>query len=496
MAKLHKSRLNMLTTLMKQLIATLCGILLPRVLIGAFGSVVYGATTSIAQFLSYISLLEGGIGRVARGALYEPLAKGDKQQVSRIHQAIRRFFLNIAAVFLVYTLIIAFFYKDIADLTMFDRPFVFGLVVAISLSTMANYLGGIADLTLMNADQKQYLTNTVMSITNILNMALVVVLVLAGSNILVVKLATALVFVTRRIFYTGYVKKHYRLPKVNDKGYQLEQKWTGMGQHIAFFLHSNTDIILLTVFASLEMVSVYAVYYLVVRSVWDISSSFSGGMEAAFGELIAKGKTEALHRSYRKYSMILTMVALLLFGCTGVLIVPFVRLYMAGVTDANYIQPLFAIILLVAEAINCFVLPYTTLPISANRLKATRWGSYGEAILNIGLSVILIHWNPLLGVALGTLTATIYKAVFYMDYTAKHILHDGVWKVRGRLLGAVAVLAMVSCCGMTVMWNVPMANFLVWALWAAAVFAVVAAITLAFGFAAYPAELKGMLKRK
>ena len=34
MAKLHKSKLNMLTTLMKQLIATLCGILLPRVLIG------------------------------------------------------------------------------------------------------------------------------------------------------------------------------------------------------------------------------------------------------------------------------------------------------------------------------------------------------------------------------------------------------------------------------------------------------------------------------
>ena len=99
-----------------QIVFTLCGILLPRVLIGAFGSVVYGATTSIAQFLSYISLLEGGIGRVARGALYEPLAKGDKEQVSRIHQAIRRFFLNIAAVFLVYTLIIAFFYKDIAVL--------------------------------------------------------------------------------------------------------------------------------------------------------------------------------------------------------------------------------------------------------------------------------------------------------------------------------------------------------------------------------------------
>lgn len=493
MKKIPKAKLNILTTLTKQGIATLCGIVLPRVLIGAFGSVVYGVTTSIAQFLSYISLLEGGIGRVARGALYEPLAKGDKEQISRIYQAIRSFFLKLAGVFLIYTLIIAFFYHDIAKVTFFDRSFTFGLVIAISLSTMANYLGGISDLTLMNADQKQYLTNTVMTITNILNMLLVVILVWVDANILVVKLATALIFVTRRIFYTGYVKQHYRLPKVPASDYQLDQKWTGMGQHIAFFLHTNTDIILLTLFADLKLVAVYSVYYLVVRSIWDISSSFSGGMEAKFGELIAKNQDDALRRSYRKYGMMLTLVALVLFGCTGVLIVPFVRLYMAGVTDANYIQPVFALLLILAEAINCLVLPYTTLPISTNQLKQSRWGSYGEAIINVGLSLILIQWNPLVGVAVGTLTATVFKALFYMNYTAKHILHCSVWRVASRLGAAVAVLLIVSCVGMTLLWNVSMANFFVWILWAVAVFFLVGVVALIFGAAAYPKELKSIL---
>lgn len=495
MGKIQKSKLNVLTTLMKQVVATLCGILLPRVLIGAFGSVVYGATTSIAQFLSYISLLEGGIGRVARGALYEPLAKGDKGQISRIYRAIRNFFLKLAGIFLIYTLVIALFYHDIAGVTVFERPFTFGLVIAISLSTMANYLGGISDLTLMNADQKQYLTNTVITVTNIANMLLVVILVWADANILAVKLATALVFVTRRVFYTGYVKRHYRLPKVSANGYQLEQKWTGMGQHIAFFLHTNTDIILLTLFADLKLVAVYSVYYLVVRSIWDISSSFAGGMEAKFGELIAKKQEDTLYRSYRKYSMMLTLVALVLFGCTGVLIVPFVRLYMAGVTDADYIQPVFALLLLLAEAINCFVLPYTTLPISANQLKKSRWGSYGEAIVNVGLSLVLIHWDPLLGVAAGTLAATVFKAAFYMRYTAKHILGCSVWHIAGRIAGAAAVLLAVSCVGMTALWNVTMANFFVWVLWAAGVFLAVGAVTLLFGMAAYPRELKSMVLR-
>lgn len=223
MRKLRKNQINVLTTLMRQLISTVCGILMPRILIGAFGSIVYGATTSIAQFLSFISLLEGGIGRVARGALYEPLARGDREQISRIHRSIRKFFLKIAGAFLIYTLIIAYFYYDIAANAVFDRPFTFALVVAISLSTMANYLGGIADLTLMNADQKQYLSNTVTAVTCILNVLLVLVLVWAGSNILVVKFASALVFVSRRIFYSGYVRNHYKLPRT-EKGFRLEQQ--------------------------------------------------------------------------------------------------------------------------------------------------------------------------------------------------------------------------------------------------------------------------------
>lgn len=490
---IHKQKLNVITTLMRQVISTLCGILLPRVLIGAFGSVIYGATTSIAQFLSYITLLEGGIGGVARGALYEPLARGDKLQISRIYQIIRRFFLKIAGLFLIYTLILAVFYHDIAAVSVFERPFTFGLVLAISLSTMANYLGGFADLTLMNADQKQYLNNIIMTVTNILNVALVVLLVHTGANILIVKLSSALIFVTRRLFYSAYVKTHYRLPKVSAKGYDLEQKWTGMGQHMAYFLHTNMDVILLTLFADLKMVSVYAVYYLVTRSMWDISSSFSGGMEAAFGELIAKKETAALHSAYRKYSTMLTMVALVLFGCAGVMLIPFIRLYMTGVTDANYIQPLFGLLLLLAEAINCLVLPYTALPISANQLRRSRWGSYGEVIINLAVSLLLIRWNPLLGVAIGTLVATVFKALFYMVYTSRNILLCSTRNVLLRFTGAFAVLTAVSGGGMLLLRNVVMSSFFIWIPVGIGAFFAVGLIALLFGLAVYPKELKSLI---
>ena len=80
--KTDESKLNILTQLLNQLVTTACGILIPRILIAAYGSEAYGISASIAQFLSYITLLEGGLGGVARAKLYGPLAKNDTSETS------------------------------------------------------------------------------------------------------------------------------------------------------------------------------------------------------------------------------------------------------------------------------------------------------------------------------------------------------------------------------------------------------------------------------
>ncbi len=41
-----------------------------------------------------------------------------------------------------------------------------------------------------------------------------------------------------------------------------------------------------------------------------------------------------------KYKTLLSAGTLVLFSCAGILIVPFIRLYTKGITDADYIQPL------------------------------------------------------------------------------------------------------------------------------------------------------------
>ncbi len=490
-----RAKLNSITTLANQVISTLCGMLIPRMMLGAFGSVLYGATTSISRFLSYISLLESGIGRVARAALYQPLADRDTEKVSRIFYAISRFFRYVAAAFVFYTIILAFFYFDIANVQGISRQYIFFLVIAISLSTVVDYLFGISSITLLNADQRKYVTNTAIIATRILNTLLVLILINMGSGIILVKLGSSIVIILRPVFLSWYVKKHYTLLKPERKVEALPQKWTGMAQHIAYFIHTNTDVVLLTIFSDLSIVAVYAVYSLITVSIKNIIFSLAGGMEAELGDMYARGEQNNLTAAYRRYHFIISMSTILFFGVTSAMIVPFVRLYTAGITDADYFQPVFALLLILGEVGNCLALPCSTLAVSCNELKRTQWGSFGEAIINIGFSCLLIGWNPLLGVSAGTLIAEVFKLIYYSGYASKKLTRISV--VRDLLMDTLTFL---SVCAFGLISGrlfllVHIHNFFEWTLYAAVTALAALGVALLIGGTCYSSEWKTMVKK-
>lgn len=92
-ARDDRAKRNIATALCNQLITTACGIVTLRVLLASFGSEAYGICASITQFLSYIMLLESGIGGVARAKLYVPLAQHDMCEVAQYTMRSGAFFI-------------------------------------------------------------------------------------------------------------------------------------------------------------------------------------------------------------------------------------------------------------------------------------------------------------------------------------------------------------------------------------------------------------------
>ncbi len=137
----RKALANIVFSLMYQLVAICCGLVVPRIIINTFGSSTNGLLSSITRFLGFIVLLEGGVGGVVRAALYGPLAGRDYYSVSRIMKATERFFRSIGLVFLAYLLVIA---CTLPFVTNIDSGFfyTFSLVLIIGASTFFSIASG------------------------------------------------------------------------------------------------------------------------------------------------------------------------------------------------------------------------------------------------------------------------------------------------------------------------------------------------------------------
>lgn len=415
--------LNSATSLISQAVSIVCSFLLTRFILLSFGSDVNGLVSSISQFLGFISFLEMGIGAVVKSALYKPLAEKDYTEVSKIVISTKRFYKVIGLILLAYTGILTVVFPIISG-DSFDYLFTGSLVVIISISLFAEYFFGTAYRLLINADQRTYVPTIVTCVTLLINTVISIVLMYAGASIQIVKLAASLIYVSRPILYALYVKKNYPLnEKIKLTEEPLKQKWNGVAQHIAYVVTNYTDIVVLTFFSTYANVSIYTIYHNVTLGVQQIINAISVGISAMLGNVLYSENTEHLQRTFAEVEWFFHFVTVLFFTLTGLLIIPFVRVYTSGVSDANYIVPLFAFLITLAQASYSLRTPYETMVLAANHFKQTQMSAVIEALLNVSISVILVKKFGLIGVAIGTFIAMTYRTLYFVNYLSKNILY-------------------------------------------------------------------------
>lgn len=417
-----KLALNTITSLGLQVVSVICGFILPRLILESFGSDVNGLVNSITQFLGVITLLDLGVGAVVQSALYKPLADNNTNMISKIYVSANKFFRRLAEILLVYVVLLMIFYPMLVNKS-FGHMYTSLLIAAICISSFAQYYFGIVNSLLLNADQRGYIQYVAQIITLILNTFACYIIIKLGASIQIVKLTTSLIFLLRPLFLVFYVKKHYSIdPKITYTDEPIKQKWNGMAQHFASYVLNGTDNIVLTMFSTLGNVSIYSVYNVVIIGVKNALLSVTNGFQSLIGEMLAKKETMKLNAFFGFVEWFLHTGTTLVFGCTGVLIVDFVRVYTYGINDADYIQPLFAVLITIANAGHCLRLPYNILILAAGHYKQTQSNYIIAMILNIVVSIATVKMWGLVGVAIGTLIAMAYQTVWMAKYDSKNII--------------------------------------------------------------------------
>ena len=124
MTREQKLILNTGSGFVYQLISIISGFILPRLIIGTFGSDINGLVHSVAQLLGFITLFEMGIYSVISASLYKPLADKDYVQISKIYKSSQKFFNKIGLIFAGYVMLLAVWYPFFAG-KEFDFFFIF-----------------------------------------------------------------------------------------------------------------------------------------------------------------------------------------------------------------------------------------------------------------------------------------------------------------------------------------------------------------------------------
>lgn len=427
MNRKQKLLLNSGTGLLKQFVVVICGFILPRYMLLYYGSDVNGLVSSITHFLAFISLLELGIGPVIQANLYKPLAEKNEEQISKIIISAERFFRRLACIFVAYIAVLAVVFPVFVN-TEYDTLFTVSLLIILSISTFAEYFFGVTYQLLLNADQRSYVQTSMQIAATILNTVCCIVVMRLGAPIHIVKLVSSLIFVLRPIGQAIYVHKHYHInKKLKLTEEPIKQKWNGFAQHLAAVVCGNADVVILTMFSTLANVSIYSVYYNVTNGVTMLVMTAATGLEAYFGNMIAKGERKTLERAFSRIEWLIHFAVTVIFTIATITVVPFISVYTRGIHDADYIVPLFGMMLMLSYASQCLRVPYFRVIKAAGHFRQTQNGAFISMALNIVISVALVFRFGLVGIALGTLVAMLYHTVYFVWYLRGHILNRSVW---------------------------------------------------------------------
>lgn len=493
MEKSRSVKLNIISMFIYQGVGILSGFIMPRLILATFGSEVNGLTSSLSQFLSYITLFEGGVSTVFTSCLYAPLQADDKQKVSAIIKSSNLFFNKLGLMFLLYTSAVAVVYP-IAVNTNFSTEYISTLTFILALATYAQYMFCISYRILLVADNKGFIVYSLQAVCYLGSLILSIVSIKIYPSIHLVKLVGSFFFLIQPIIFSRVAKKKYGLNlHINPDEEVSSQKWSGFGQNFATFIYQNTDIVVLTMFSTLTNVSIYSIYYMILNAVRAFVKSTVTALVPSIGNTYVSSDIEVSNKVYDNLEYIVFISTAFVFSCCAALMMPFVSVYTNGIKDADYSQPIFGFLLMTAFAVECIREPYLQLTFIAGKFRETSTYAYVEAAINVGISIIVVSKYGLVGVAIGTLFAVVFRSIALAFYNQKNILCRPAlkWFSNIVLLAGIILLIGVAFSRINV---ISVTNYATWFKYALIVAVSAAIVIVGVSLVFFKEQMKAILK--
>ncbi|NLE05148.1 MAG: hypothetical protein GX638_10175, partial [Crenarchaeota archaeon] len=209
MTKTRTAFINSLTAGIHSIIQITAGIILPRLIIGKFGSDINGLTVSIQQFVSYLGYLELGLSSVFIYSLYKPLALKDQPLINGLVSSAKKAYNRTSGFYLIGIVVLASIYPFISNTGETNIWIVVALVFIIGCSGLLEMYSVSKYRVLLTADQKVYVLNLSFVASTVVSFVIALILIRLNQHIILVKSSVLIAMLFRTIFLHFYTKKKY-----------------------------------------------------------------------------------------------------------------------------------------------------------------------------------------------------------------------------------------------------------------------------------------------
>ena len=271
----RKISYNLLAVFINQFLGIMLGMIVLRLFILKLGYEANGLINSVSHILVYLGLLDAGIGMASLQALYRPVAENDKMRICEILSATKYQYRKIgmlyfAGLFVIsavmpFTISSNFSFIQIALVVLFS-----GLPSVIRFFLQGKFI------ILLTAEGKGYILSFFESIIHLAVTIAKIILLFYGFGLVAIQFSFFCIGLLQVCFIYIYMKKQYKWVnfKCTPDFTAISQSKNVLIHQISLLVFSNTDIIIITYFCGLKVVSVYVIYTMLLGIPMRFSSFF------------------------------------------------------------------------------------------------------------------------------------------------------------------------------------------------------------------------------
>ncbi len=422
---------NVAISVFFKVILLVLNILIRRYLIRYIGNEINGLNSLYISILDFLSVAELGVGIAITFCMYKPIVEGDSDKVSALYGLFTKLYWIIGGIILVGGCAIMpalpFIAKDYQDVDV-NLYLTFGLML---LSVVLSYAFS-AKTSLINAYKNNYITTTIASCGQILQIgAQIVVVIMTRSFVwfLVCRSgAMALQWIATeiiaRVKYGDVIHNRQRIDAETKK--EVTKNIKALFMHkIGGVLVNTADSLIISAFIGIVILGKYSNYVTIMSAMTGVLMLCFTPLTSVIGHMCIEESKEQVRKYLNFFHTFNFVLGLIFFLGYYAVIDNLVAILFAG--DLELAKSISFVI-----TVNYFVqfMRQSTLLFrdATGTFYYDRWKPIVEGVLNAGLSILFVWVFPAEYNVVGVIVATIITNVFICHVVEPHVLYKHVFE--------------------------------------------------------------------